>query len=95
VPLALKSGSTKAGTGNHRGGSGKKPSNHGGLEPDKTVVATARAGNGATAREIPDRSGDDIIASRLRKAAEQETDSRLKEKLWQEYADYRKNAPVK
>jgi hypothetical protein len=95
VPVAQKSGGTRGGTGSHRRGSGKKPLNYGGPEPDKTVVATARAGNGATAREIPDRSGDDIIASRLRKAAEQETNSSLKEKLWQEYADYRKNAPVK
>jgi hypothetical protein len=50
------------------------------------------AGNGATATEVPDGSDDDIVARRLRKAAEQETDPELKDKLWQEYIEYKKNA---
>lgn len=48
-------------------------------------------GNGATAREIPDGSDDDIIARRLRKAAEQEGDPVLRQKLWSEYLSYRGN----
>jgi hypothetical protein len=32
------------------------------------------------------------VARRLRKAAEQETDPELKEKLWKEYINYKKNA---
>lgn len=49
-------------------------------------------GSGAAAQEIPDGSDDDIVARRLRKAAEQETDPELKEKLWKEYIEYKKNA---
>jgi hypothetical protein len=44
---------------------------------------------------MPARSGDDIVARRLRKAAEQETDPGLKQKLWREYVDYRQNAQGK
>ena len=50
------------------------------------------AGNGATARQIPDGSDDDVVARRLRKAAEQETDPELKDKLWKEYIDYKNNS---
>ncbi|MBV8342804.1 MAG: hypothetical protein JO173_10545 [Gammaproteobacteria bacterium] len=53
------------------------------------------AGNGAVAREIPDGSDDDVVARRLRQAAQQETDPELKDKLWQEYLDYKKNAQGK
>jgi len=49
------------------------------------------AGNGAVANEIPDGNDDDIVARRLRKAAEQETDPELKDKLWKEYVEYKKN----
>ena len=35
---------------------------------------------------------DDIVAKRLRKAAEEETDPELKERLWKEYNDYKKSA---
>ena len=37
----------------------------------------------------------DIVARRLRKAAEQETDPELKEKLWKEYIEYKKNGQGK
>ncbi len=55
----------------------------------------APSGNGAASREIPDGSDDDVVARRLRKAAEQETDPELKEKLWNEYIEYKKNAQGK
>ena len=48
-------------------------------------------GGGAGARPIPSGEDDDIIARRLRKAAEAETDPELKEKLWQEYREYKEN----
>jgi hypothetical protein len=48
-------------------------------------------GSGKGAQQIPDGSDDDIVARRLRKAAEQETDPELKEKLWKEYIEYKKN----
>jgi len=53
------------------------------------------SGNGRSAREIPDGSDDDIIARRLRKAAEQETDPELRDKLWHEYLEYKKNGQTK
>ena len=48
-------------------------------------------GGGAGTKAIPSGDDDDIIARRLRKAAEAETDPELKEKLWQEYRDYKEN----
>ena len=33
-----------------------------------------------------------MVARRLRKAAEEETDPELKERLWKEYNDYKKSA---
>ena len=37
------------------------------------------------------KEDDDIVARQLREAAEKETDPELKEKLWKEYEDYKKN----
>jgi len=55
---------------------------------------TSRKGDQGAARK-QDRHGsgedDDIVARQLREAAEKETDSELKEKLWQEYEEYKKN----
>ena len=61
---------------------------------DPNAPATA-TGNGAVARNIPDGSDDDIVARRLRKAAEQETDPELKERLWQEYVEYKRSGQNK
>jgi hypothetical protein len=38
-----------------------------------------------------DEEDDDIVARQLREAAENETDPELKEKLWKEYEEYKKN----
>jgi len=84
-----------AGSGRH--GPFSRPRDHSGdLKSEKAAKKPDdNAGNGATAREIPDGSDDDVVARRLRQAAEQETDPELKEKLWQEYVDYKKNAQSK
>lgn len=37
------------------------------------------------------KEDDDIVARQLREAAESETDPELKEKLWKEYEEYKKN----
>jgi hypothetical protein len=50
------------------------------------------SGNGKPAIEHPDPSGDDVVARRLRRAAEEEQDPELRRKLWQEYVNYKKNA---
>lgn len=54
--------------------------------------AMPQGGGGASAgKALPTGEDDDIIARRLRKAAEAETDPELKEKLWKEYRDYKEN----
>ena len=53
------------------------------------------AGSGGADRGIPSGDDDDIIARRLRRAAEQETDPELKEKLWKEYVEYKRGAQGK
>jgi len=81
-------------TDKHRG-SDKKAAHPGDLKSEKAGKVDDNAGNGASAREIPDGSDDDVVARRLRKAAEQETDPELKEKLWHEYIEYKKNTQGK
>jgi hypothetical protein len=82
--------------GGRRGGpAARRHDPSGDLKSEKASKADDNAGNGASAREIPDGSDDDVIARRLRQAAQQETDPELKEKLWQEYLDYKKNAQGK
>ena len=76
--------SDRAGSGN--AGEGGKGDSSG---PARTSAGTGGTGKGAIER--PDGSDDDIVARRLRRAAEQETDPELKEKLWKEYADYKKS----
>lgn len=48
-------------------------------------------GSGSPDRGTPSGDDDDVVARRLRRAAEQETDSELKEKLWKEYLEYKRN----
>jgi hypothetical protein len=61
--------------------------------PGEGASLPGKGGGGAVSgRVVPDGSDDDIIARRLRKAAETETDPELREKLWKEYVDYKSNA---
>jgi hypothetical protein len=41
--------------------------------------------------DIPDGRDDDIVARQLREAAMQEQDPELREKLWEEYRNYKKS----
>jgi hypothetical protein len=59
------------------------------LDRKTSLSATGGGGNGATAQKVNAASDNDIVARRLRKAAEQETDPALRAKMWKEYADYR------
>jgi hypothetical protein len=84
--------------GGGRGKRGASQSTHAGdLKSDKATngAGASANGNGALAHEVPGSNDDDIVARRLRKAAEQETDPELREKLWKEYVEYRNNAQVK
>lgn len=60
-----------------------------------SLPATGGGGNGATAQKATPGSDNDIVARRLRKAAEQETNPTLRAKLWKEYADYRQGMTAK
>jgi hypothetical protein len=77
-----------------RKGTESRSAHAGDLKSDQSAAGSS-AGNGAVANEIPDGNDDDVIARRLRKAAEQETDPELKEKLWKEYVEYKKNTQGK
>ena len=83
--------------GQEEGASGQQ-----GKADDQTGKGDDRAAKGDRSREggkgkgrDRDRYGsgadDDIVARQLREAAEKETDPELKEKLWQEYEEYKKN----
>jgi hypothetical protein len=60
-----------------------------------SVSGSGAGGNGATAQKFIAGSDNDIVARRLRKAAEQETNPALRAKLWKEYADYRQGMSVR
>ncbi len=86
---------SQGGTPTARGDS--KASRPGDLKSEKIAGGTggSASGNGATARVVPDGNDDDIIARRIRKAAELETDPELKDKLWKEYVEYKRNSQVR
>ena len=63
---------------------------------DDTVASADKSkGEGSGSKRDPgsrySKEDDDIVARQLREAAENETDPELKEKLWKEYEEYRKN----
>jgi hypothetical protein len=53
-----------------------------------SLLPRSGGGNGATAPNISPGSDDDIVARRLRNAAQQEADPILRAKLWKEYKEY-------
>jgi hypothetical protein len=97
-----KEGDLASGSAGTEGPEGSdRKSRPGDLKSDKDRKSTEGGGgnsggpqgsSGSGASEIPDGSDDDVVARRLRKAAEAETDPELKEKLWKEYVEYKKNA---
>ena len=62
---------------------------------DTVATADGSKGGGSGPKRDPgsryNKEDDDIVARQLREAAENETDPELKEKLWKEYEDYKKN----
>ncbi len=63
--------------------------------PKANPAMAGGGGNGATAPKIVPGSDNDVVARRLRKAAEQEPDPVLRAKLWQEYWAYRQGTAAK
>ena len=49
------------------------------------------SGPGTVPADIPDGRDDDIVARQLREAAMKETDPELRERLWEEYRQYKKS----
>ena len=76
--------------------SGRETETKGGATDTETASRddSGKGGRGASAddRHRTDYEDDDIVARQLREAAENETDPELKEKLWQEYEEYKKNS---
>jgi hypothetical protein len=66
-----------------------------GDDDDTVATADTSKGEGSGPKRDPgsryNKEDDDIVARQLREAAENETDPELKEKLWKEYEEYRKN----
>jgi hypothetical protein len=79
------------GNARNGGAAGGSAEAAGGAAGDTSGNSVIGGGGGAAAKPIPSGDDDDIIARRLRKAAEAETDPELKEKLWNEYRDYKAN----
>jgi hypothetical protein len=74
-------GQGEQGQGRGQGGGGGYGGGAGGGSGPNTVPA-----------DIPDGKDDDVVARQLREAAMSETDTELREKLWQEYRNYKKSA---
>jgi hypothetical protein len=68
-------------------GSGKQGQGGGGAGS----TGTKGQGPSTTPKNIPDGRDDDVIARQIREAAEKETDPELRDKLWKEYIEYKKN----
>jgi hypothetical protein len=93
-------GSAGGGTSASRGGSsGSGSSSSGGRPGSVREVSTGGGGgsggaSGTGPQSVPSDVGsgsdDDIVARQLREAAMKEKDPELREKLWQEYRDYKK-----
>lgn len=86
---AAEPGSREGDLRSERGVAASNAENQAGDRQDRGTVG---AGSGAPNRGVESGDDDDIVARRLRRAAEQETDPELKEKLWKEYQDYKRNA---
>jgi len=61
----------------------------------KASLSANGGGNGATAPKVAPGNDNDVVARRLRKAAEQEANPALRAKLWKEYTDYRQGTSSK
>jgi len=78
-------GESGQGQGSGKGGRTGGGGGYGGGELGGNGPNTAPA-------DIPDGRDDDVVARQLREAATAETDPELREKLWQEYRNYKKGS---
>jgi hypothetical protein len=68
----------------------------GGLEDAEAsaggVEGEASRGDPRVPKDVGDGRDDDVVARQLREAAMKEEDPELREKLWDEYREYKKSA---
>ena len=86
-------GAGSSGAGGRSGGTGNSSAARGSAGGRAGGTASA-AGSGPVSvpADVLDGSDDDIVARQLREAAMKEKDPALRDKLWQEYRDYKKGA---
>ena len=53
-----------------------------------------KGSSGTGPKDIPSGDDDDVVARQLREAAEKEQDPELREKLWEEYRNYKKQQTI-
>jgi hypothetical protein len=76
----------------HSGLSGSRNERDDGFKRDpEQTKGTDTTMSGQKGKRRGTETDDDIVARQLREAAENETDPKLKEKLWEEYEAYKKN----
>ncbi len=91
-----RTGAGQSGSGGGQGqgqGQGQQGQQGQGQSGGGGVGGGAAGGGGPNTipADIPDGSDDDVIARQLREAAINESDPELREKLWQEYRNYKKS----
>jgi len=84
-----------AGQGGEAGGRGESAGEQSGEQGGGGGVGgggpLGGAGPNTAPADIPDGRDDDIVARQLREAAMKETDPELRERLWEEYRQYKKS----
>ena len=82
-----------AGSGNSDGQGGEKGQGDLKSGGGGGGVGGGKSGSGPSTApaNVPDGRDDDVIARQIREAAEKETDPELRDKLWKEYIEYKKN----
>jgi hypothetical protein len=91
---APRSAGGAAAPGGSAGGTGNSSASatSGGAAGRSGGASGGGSGPATVPGDISDGSDDDIVARQLREAAMKEKDAVLREKLWQEYRDYKKGA---
>jgi hypothetical protein len=90
----IDGGTTPGGGGAAPGGRGAAAGESSGEEGGGGGVGGGTLGGSgpsAVPADIPDGRDDDIVARQLREAAMKETDPELRERLWEEYRQYKKS----
>jgi hypothetical protein len=94
LPGGEGSGGAAGGASGGGGTAAGSDGSSGGARSSGTGNSSASGGSGPVnvPADIADGSDDDIVARQLREAAMKEKDPALRDKLWQEYRDYKKGA---